>query len=179
MRVTEQQLWNWMVAGLGGDALAHRQLLAALLPMLRAFFRKRLHGQGDEIEDLVQEVLIAVHTRRVTYDPNRPFSGWMFGIARYKLADHFRARGRHVTIEGLEDILVAEGFEDAAIARADVGHLLGLIPAKQAAAIRATRIEGLSTAEAAEAQGIGESDVKVSVHRGMKALAARITGGRR
>ena len=151
MRQVEQQLWNWMVASLGGDAAAHNQLLTALLPLLRAFFRKRLPGQGDDIEDLVQEVLIAVHTKRVTYDPARPFSGWLFGIARYKLADHFRARGRHVPLEGLEDILVAEGFEEAAIARADVGRLLGLIPPKQANAIRATRLEGLSTQEAAAA----------------------------
>ena len=177
MRHAEQQLWNWMVASLGGDATAHHQLLTALLPLLRAFFRKRLPGQGDDIEDLVQEVLIAVHTKRVTYDPARPFSGWLFGIARYKLADHFRRSGRHVPLEGLEDILVAEGFEEAAIARADVGRLLGLIAPKQAAAIRATRLEGLSTVEAAAAQGIGESDVKVSVHRGLKALAARLKGG--
>jgi len=177
MRVGEQQLWQWMAAGLGGDAAAHHHLLAALLPMLRGFFRKRLPGQGDDIEDLVQEVLIAVHSKRVTYDPARPVSGWVFGIARYKLADHFRAKGRHVPLEGLEDILLAEGFEGAAIARADVGRLLGLLPPKQAAAIRATRLEGLSTAEAATAQGIDASDVKVSVHRGLKMLAARVAGG--
>lgn len=44
--------------------------------------------------------------------------------------------------------------------------------------IRATRIEGLSVSEAAQADGIGESDVKVSVHRGLKALMTRIRGGR-
>ena len=125
----------------------------------------------------MQETLIAVHTRRATYDPDRPFGVWLFAIARYKMIDHFRRNRRVQPIEGLEDILVAEGFEDASLARLDVARLLDDLPAKQAAAIRDTKIAGLSVAEAAEREGIGESDVKVSVHRGLKALAARIRGG--
>ena len=73
-------------------------------------------------------------------------------------------------------MLVAEGFEAAASARLDVDGLLATLPVKQARAIRATRLHGASIAEAARAQGIGESDVKVSVHRGLKSLAARIAG---
>ena len=119
-------------------------------------------------------MLIAVHTRRATYDPARPFTGWLYAIARYKMIDQFRRRGRLCSIEGLEDILVAEGFETASNARSDIDRLLEGIPAKQAAVIRATRIEGLSTTEAAARERISESDVKVSVHRGLKALAARV-----
>ena len=103
-----------------------------------------------------------------------PFTAWLFAIARYKMIDHFRRNRRTVPIEGLEDILVAEGFEDASNARMDVDQLLDTLPPKQARMIRATQIDGLSVAEAAERDGIGESDVKVSVHRGLKALAARI-----
>ena len=176
MRVGEEQLKAWMIAGLEGDARAHAELLRSLLPVLRAFLRRRMVGQDDQIEDIVQDVLIAVHTRRATYDPARPFTGWLFAIARYKMIDHFRVNGRTCSIEGLEDILEAEGFAEAADARADVTRLLETIPAKQAAAIRATRLDGLSTAEAAARAGIGESDVKVSVHRGLKALADRVRG---
>jgi RNA polymerase sigma-70 factor (ECF subfamily) len=60
----------------------------------------------------------------------------------------------------------------------DVDDLLDTLPPKQARMIRATRIEGLSVAEAAEIHGLGESDVKISVHRGLKTLIARIQGGR-
>jgi RNA polymerase sigma-70 factor (ECF subfamily) len=174
MRASEAQLTTWMVRGLGGDAAAHNALLRALLPLLRSFYRRRMSGQEDEIEDLVQETLIAVHQRRATYDQSRPFVGWLFAIARYKMIDSFRRQGRFCPIEGLEELLVAEGFEDTSNARSDIARLLQSIPAKQAAAIRATRIDGLSTAEAAASQAIGESDVKVSVHRGLKALAARV-----
>lgn len=177
MRASEQQLRAWMIGGLGGDARAHSLLLGALVPLLRSFYRRRMQGGEDAVEDLVQETLIAVHTRRASYDRDRPFTGWLFAIARYKMIDHFRRTGRFCSIEGMEDMLLAEGFEDASSARVDVDALLDTLPEKQARAIRATRLDGLSMAEAAASAGIGESDVKVSVHRGLKALAARIRGG--
>jgi len=179
MRASEEELRQLMVSGLDGNAADHAALLRLLVPLLRAFYRRRSDGGQDDIEDLVQETLIAVHTRRATYDRDRAFTAWLFAIARYKMIDHFRRSRRHQPIEGLEEILIAEGFEDASSARMDVDDLLGALPPKQARMIRATRIDGLSVAEAAEADGIGESDVKVSVHRGLKTLMARIQGGRR
>lgn len=176
MRADEAQLRQWMIAGLGGDARAHANLLRALTPVLRRFYERRMHRDDGAIDDLVQETIIAVHRRRGTYDAARPLTGWLFAIARYKMIDHFRRAGRQCAIEDLGDILVAEGFEAASSARIDVDRLLGTLPRKQATAIRATQIEGLSTAEAAEKQAIGQSDVKVSVHRGLKALGARIKG---
>jgi len=178
MRANEDQLRAWMIGGLDGDAAAHASLLRALVPLLRSFYRRRMSAGADDIEDLVQETLIAVHTRRGTYDRDRVFAAWLFAIARYKMIDQFRRNRRTVPIEGLEDMLVAEGFEESSIARMDIDDLLSTLPAKQARAIRATRIDGASVAEAASAAGIGESDVKVSVHRGLKALAARIAGQR-
>ncbi len=174
MRASEDQLRAWMIGGLDGNAADHAALLRALVPLLTAFYRRR--SVGDEIEDLVQDTLIAVHTRRATYDRDRAFTAWLFAIARYKMIDHFRSTRRTVPIEGLEEILVAEGFQDASDARMDVDQLLGTLPAKQARMIRATHIDGMSVADAASADGIGQSDVKVSVHRGLKALAARLRG---
>ncbi|MET0308930.1 MAG: sigma-70 family RNA polymerase sigma factor [Sphingomonas sp.] len=179
MRASEDELRRLMVSGLDGNAGDHAALLRLLVPLLRGFYRRRSGGGEDDIEDLVQETLIAVHTRRATYDRDRAFTAWLFAIARYKMIDHFRRTRRHQPIEGLEDILISEGFEDASSARMDVDDLLETLPSKQARMIRATRLDGLSVAEAAQADGIGESDVKVSVHRGLKSLMARIQGGRR
>lgn len=95
------------------------------------------------------------------------------------MIDYFRKSRRLVSIEGLDEILVAEGFETANNAHMDVDRLLDTLPPKQAKAIRRTKIDGLSISEAARDAGIGKSDVKVSVHRGLKALAARVLGGRR
>lgn len=175
MLVSERELKDLMVHGLDGNAAAHAALLSALVPLLRSYFRRRAREAGDDIEDLVQETLIAVHARRATYDRSRMFSAWLFAIARYKLIDYFRRCKRECPVEDFEEMLVAEGF-DADTAEWDVERLLGTLPAKQANAIRDTHVQGLSIAEAASQAGIGESDVKVSVHRGLKALAARIRG---
>jgi RNA polymerase sigma-70 factor (ECF subfamily) len=176
MRASEDQLRSLMIGGLDGDAGAHAALLRALVPLLQAFYRRRMQGAGDDIEDLVQETLIAVHVRRATYDRDRIFTGWLFAIARYKMIDHFRRTRRHVAIEDVQEILVAEGFEDASSARIDIDRLLDDLPAKQAAAIRQTRLQGTSIAAHAAEAGIGESDAKISVHRGLKTLAARVRG---
>ncbi|MFL9839639.1 sigma-70 family RNA polymerase sigma factor [Sphingomonas sp. ST-64] len=177
MRASEEELRRLMIGGLDGNAVDHAALLRLLAPLLRAFCRRRC-GE-DDVEDLVQETLIAVHTRRGTYDRDRPFTAWLFSIARYKMIDHFRRTRRYRPIEGLEEILIAEGFEESSIARMDVEDLLETLPPKQARMIRATRIEGMSMAEAANADGISESDAKVSVHRGLKTLMTKIQGGRR
>lgn len=179
MRADEKALRALMIDGLDGDAAAHAALLRLLVPLLRGFYRRRANGSDDDIEDMVQETLIAVHTRRATYDRDRAFTAWLFAIARYKLVDHFRRARRLQPIEGLEDSLLAEDFEGATAAKLDVDDLLSILPPKQARAIRATRIDGLSVAEAARASGIGESDLKVSVHRGLKMLIARIQGSTR
>jgi RNA polymerase sigma factor (sigma-70 family) len=174
MQPGETQLKQWMVDGLHGDAAAHAALLRALVPLLGAFYRRRLRGRDEDIEDLVQETLIAVHTRRASYDRDRPFAAWLYAVARYRMIDHLRRARVSVPIEDVEEILIAEGFEEACAARMDVGRLLDGIAPKQAQAIRDTHIEGFSIAEAAVKARIGESDVKISVHRGLKALAARI-----
>jgi len=172
----EHELKSLMIAGLAGDGRAHGALLRALAPLLARFFRRRCSDGGSEIKDLVQETLIAIHERRATYDPERPFTAWLYAIARYKMIDQFRRRRETCDIAPLENILIEEGFEDVVSAQMDVGRLLATLPLKQAEAIRRTQIEGKTVAEHAASAGLGESDVKISVHRGLKALAARLKG---
>jgi RNA polymerase sigma factor (sigma-70 family) len=174
MAAREEQLKAWMIAGLEGDAAAQTALLSALVPMLRDFYRRRIAGGGEDIEDLIQETLISVHTRRSTYDRDRPVTAWLYAIARHRLIDYVRARKQVVPLEAVLSNLAADRFEDAATASADLDRVLAMLPTKQARAIRQTRVEGLSVPEAATVSGLGESDVKVSVHRGLKTLAARI-----
>ena len=177
MRESEDELRALMIAGLGGDARAQHALLTAVARLLRSFFQRR-HRDASDVEDLVQDTLVAIHTRRATYDTARPVTAWIYAVARYKLIDHLRRRRLETSIEGLDEILAVEGFEPATSARMDIDRMLDTLPAKQAAAIRDTRLDGLSIAEAATQRGISESDVKISVHRGLKALAARLKGGR-
>ena len=176
MAASEDQLKTLMLGGLDGDAAAHGALLRALVPLLRSFYRRRLSGAEGDIDDLIQETLIAVHTRRSTYDRDRPFTAWLYAVARYRIIDHARRRKLSVALEDVEASLVADDAEAVFSAQMDLDTLLATLSPKQARAIRDTQLEGKSVAEAAADAGIGESDVKVSVHRGLKALAARIRG---
>ena len=146
---SEAQLKAWMLDGLDGDSTAHAALLRALVPLLKSFYRRRLHGTEEDVQDLVQETLISVHTRRASYDRDRPFTAWLYAVARYRMIDHFRRQKVSVPIEDVDDILIAEGFEEAVSARMDVDTLLDTLSPKQARAIRDTHIEGKSIVEAA------------------------------
>lgn len=182
MTDSEAELKSLMLAGLDGDAAAHGALLRALAPLLRAFYGHRLRDARDDVEDLVQETLIAIHTRRESYDRERPFTAWLYAVARYRMVDFFRRRRDQVSLDHLDSVLAdhgfltAESFEEGLTAGMDVDALLGTLSPKQASAIRATHVEGKTTQEAAADAGISVSDVKISVHRGLKALAAFIKG---
>lgn len=164
-----------MQASLTGESRAHRALLVALLPVLRRYFARKVSNDAD-VEDLVQMTLIAVHERGDTYDPARPFGPWLFAIARYKMVDQFRRTRSYVGLDDISEIADEHDFGEAVTARLDVEAQLATLSSKQAAAVRAIRIEGLSVAEAAARDGLSQSDVKISVHRGLKALAKRVLG---
>ncbi len=179
MPVSEERLRQLMLQGLAGEAGAQRELLTELARLFAAYFRRRLADQAGDVDDLVQEVLIAVHTRRATYDTAQPFTAWVYAIARYKLIDHARRSRvrRHVSLDDAGD-LFSEDESEAATARSDLERLMDALPAGQRNAIRATKMDGLSVAEASTRLGMSESAVKVSVHRGLKALTARLRGAR-
>lgn len=169
----ETRLRELMLRGLAGDAGAQRQLLQELAERLRSYHGRRLAADQAEVEDLVQETLIAVHTRRATYDIEQPFTPWVYALARYKLIDHMRRRRLRVTVplDDCEALFEPAMAADADAAR-DVAALLADLPEKQRDAIHLTRIEGLSIEEAAARTGQSVSSIKIGVHRGLKKLGA-------
>jgi RNA polymerase sigma-70 factor (ECF subfamily) len=177
----EAALRSLFLRGLDGDAKAYRDFLQRLSAHLRAFLGKRLFGWPDEVEDLVQECLLAMHNQRHTYQPDQPLTAWVHAIARYKMIDLLRARaGREALHDPLDDELAvfAESATEASDARRDLAGLLATLPDRHRLPIVHTRLEGLSVAETARLTGMSESAVKVGVHRGLKALAQKIRGSR-
>lgn len=160
-----------------GDEAAYRHCLGMLATRLRGYLKRRLTGVPDELEDLVQETLLALHLQRGTYDPSLPVTAWAIAIARHKLVDLWRRRGRRDDLhDALDDVdqqlLVAE--PDDGGARRDLAVLMQSLPEAQRQAIVLTKLEGLSVAEAALRSGASESAIKVQVHRGLKRLAALV-----
>lgn len=162
-----------------GDEAAYRQCLGMLTTRLRGYLKRRLSGLPDEVEDLVQETLLALHLQRGTYDPSLPVSAWAVAIARHKLVDLWRRRGRrdelHDALDDVDEQLLSAVPDDAG-ARRDLAVLLKRLPEAQRQAIVLTKLEGLSVAEAASRAGASESAIKVQVHRGLKRLASLVRG---
>lgn len=179
MSASEDRLRELLLRGLAGDNAAYHVFLKELSAHLRAFLRGRLSRLPDDVEDLVQETLLAVHNQRHTYDAGQPLTAWIHAIARYKLVDLLRRRaGREALNDPLDDEpgIFARSDSEAADARRDLAKLLARLPDRQRLPILHMKLEGLSVVETARATGMSEAAVKVGVHRGLKALAALIRG---
>src|SRR5215217_6395827 len=169
---TEKRLRGLMLATLDGDATAYRMLLTDLSRYLRPWFARRLSAaHASHAEDLVQETLLAIHTRRMTYDRTRPFTAWLHAVAHHKFVDHVRRHAIRPTVP-LEDDAPVFASDDSASAadRHDVETVLKSVPERTSDLIRQTRIEGATVAEAAARHGMTETAAKVSIHRGLKTL---------
>ena len=170
----EERLRRQLLLGLAGDAVAYQQFLKALSAHLRAFFRRRMSQLPDDVEDLVQESLLAVHSNRHTYRVEQPLTAWVHAIAKYKLIDMLRRRALreqlHEPLNDGHDIFSTSDL-DAADARHDLAIFLERLPRQQRLPIVHMKLHGLSVAEAAALTGMSESAIKVGVHRGLKALA--------
>ena len=161
-----------MKAAQDGDKPAANVLLSEVGLWLERYFRRRV--PPHQIDDLVQEVLIAFYTKRSTWDPGRPFLPWLAAIARYRWVDHLRKVYKHDGKELLEDDAVEDNEEEVVLARVSLNRLLGQLPDKQARVIEMVKITGLSIREAAAKTGQSESLVKVNIHRGLKKLATLV-----
>jgi len=177
---TEERLRDLLVRGLAGDGAAYHAFLRELGAHLRAFVRKRLARHPDDVEDIVQESLLAVHNQRHTYDAGQPLTPWLHAIARYKLVDQLRRNGEAPlgsdALDEAADLLQASD-DRAAEARRDIARLLEALPERQRLPIVHMKLEGRSVLETARLTGMSESAVKVGVHRGLKALAAKLRQG--
>jgi RNA polymerase sigma-70 factor (ECF subfamily) len=156
--------------GMRGDSAAYGAFLADITPVIRGIVRARTGGAEDG-EDVVQEVLLAVHAKRHTWREDEPVTPWLYAIARYKSADAGRRRGRQgtqVPIDDLADVLPEETGDDTA-AR-DLAVLLDRIDDRAARIVRAVGIEGRSAGEIGAELKMSEGAVRVAYHRAMVRL---------
>ena len=177
MQLTEERLRTLMLKSLTGDGSSYRVFMNELSMHLRSFLRRRVARQPEEIEDLVQELLLAIHNQRHTYNAKLPLTAWVHAIARYKVIDWLRRRSRHDLLnDSLDDCeeLFAAPENEAAEASHDIAKLLQQLPERQRLPIQYVKIEGGSVADTAKRTGMSESAVKIGIHRGLKALAASI-----
>lgn len=176
MKEREAEWAGLMHRAIAGDAGAYQTLLAALTPILRAIAARGLvragFGQGDA-EDIVQETLLAIHLKRHTWDVGRPIWPWIHAVARNKLIDNLRRRGRYdVPIEGFEEILPATQ-EEMTPKPTNIDALISALPRRQREVIGVLMSEETSIRQAAMKLDMSEGAVRVALHRGLAALAEK------
>jgi RNA polymerase sigma-70 factor (ECF subfamily) len=165
-----------MAASQHGDRQSYETLLTRIAAVARAFVRKRA-GDADWGDDVVQEALLAVHRARHTYDPVRPFAPWLYAIVQNRFIDALRARRRRLLRELDADTAGEVGIharqERDALGR-DIRRAVDGLPDNQRRVIELLKFEELSVREVASRLGMTETNVKVTAHRGYRALRRRI-----
>jgi RNA polymerase sigma-70 factor (ECF subfamily) len=164
-----------MRAAMAGDANAYRRFLTAATPHLRATARARCRNFGipdGEAEEIVQEVLLAIHLKRGTWDQSRPVGPWVAAIVRNKLVDALRRRGRHISvpIEDVVDVLQAEDQPEE-LSSHEIDALLGQLKPQQRDIVQSISLGGSSIRETASRLDMTEGAVRVMLHRALKTLA--------
>lgn len=178
MREHEEEWAALMRRGNAGDDGAYRQLLGAVTPVLRAVARRGLARAGqpaDQSEDIVQDTLLAVHLKRHTWNPEALFSPWLFAIARNKLIDALRRRGRRVfvNIDDFSEIIASEPVAETIPASELIAHVQGL-PGRQRDVLQSITLESVSIKATAMKLAMSEGAVRVALHRGLTNLAAKL-----
>jgi len=169
----EAELSRLMRAAIAGDERAYADFLHRIAALVRGFVRRKIVQGGVDPEDVVQETLLAIHVKRHTWRQDAPVLPWIYAIARFKLIDAFRRRGRRIEIEIDE---IAETFaepEAETVSERDINRALDGLPPAQRSVVSSISVDGRSIGETAAKLGVSETAVRVSLHRGLAAIAKR------
>jgi RNA polymerase sigma-70 factor (ECF subfamily) len=158
---------------IAGDERAYGDFLQRAACIVRGFASRRITQGGIDPEDIVQETLLAIHLKRHTWRQDAPIMPWLHAIAKYKLIDAFRRRGRRAEIE-IGDI--AETFAEPAsetVSSREIGYALATLAPGQRSVVTAISVDGRSIGETAKWLGMSEAAVRVAFHRGLAAIRGR------
>jgi RNA polymerase sigma-70 factor, ECF subfamily len=178
VRDGESEWTGLMLLANAGDNVAYHRLLRSVTPVLRAAARRGLTRAGqppDQAEDIVQDILLAVHLKRHTWNPTAAFAPWLFAIARNKLIDALRRRGRRVfvNIDDFSETLPGEQAEETLPAPEVAAHLQSL-PKGQRDVLQSIAVDSASIKDTAAKLSMTEGAVRVALHRGLTKLATRL-----
>lgn len=173
MTATDDEWATLLRAALAGDGRAYRSFLVAITPVIRGVVRARGYALGESrCEDVVQDVLLAIHAKRQTWRQDAPVKPWLYAITRHKVIDAFRARGTAIDlpIDDFAEILPSDPGPDPT-EQHDMDRVIGMLDPRAARLVRLIGIEGATSAEAAAKLSMTEGAVRVALHRAFRALA--------
>ncbi|MBN1139549.1 MAG: sigma-70 family RNA polymerase sigma factor [Anaerolineae bacterium] len=160
-----------------GEPQAFSELYNRYLDRVYGFILIRT-GDVQDAQDLTSQTFLAALESIDGYDGRGSFGGWLFGIARHKIADHYRRRRRQVPLDDA-DLLhdpdpSPEEMAHTHLQLERVAQALRGLDAQQAEAV-ALRIFGqLDAAQVAQVMGKSQDAAKMLVHRGLRHLQQRL-----
>lgn len=173
--LVEEQVAEEFRLALAGDTVVYRQLLQKITPVIRGLVSSKIPSfDAASVEDVVQEALLAVHSKRHTWQQDKPLLPWIYAIARYKSIDALRAQrsggaGPDLDIDDFEDIEAPPSDTEQSL---DVDTAVSHLDGKLASVVRAIGVEGASVQETGERLSMSENAVRVAFHRGLKQLVS-------
>ena len=171
---SDEARWSaLMVSAQAGNERDYQRLLNELSEVIERYLRSRI-GHHHFIEDCVQDTLVAIHKARHTYNPGRRFRPWLFAIVRHKAIDTLRRqRSQRDTVDRYREELEMTAAQQEAAPGEETGlpgKLMAALSPQYRDAITLTKINGMSTAEAAATLHISEGALKVRIHRAIGRL---------
>ena len=181
---TDEHLSRLMARAQRGDNDAYVTLLLAITPWIRRTVRlKRGFLGGQDVEDIVQDVLLSVHAVRATYDPARPLTPWLAAIVRHRLADagrrHVRQAVREVRVDELDVTFqraAANTGEETCGDPEALAQAIQALPPGQRQAVELLKLRELSLREASAATGMSVGALKIATHRAIASLRRMLRG---
>lgn len=170
-REDEERWKTLLIASSTGDSLSYETLLGEMAEYLKYFCSRYLY-QESQTEDCVQECLLAIHKAKHTFNPSKPIGPWFFTIVRHKIIDQFR-KNKRLNEREVQDPDIVDSLQSTSSEvdfAKELANLLTGISAKYATAFKLCRLEGKTIQEAAKELNIGESAVKLRVHRASTAI---------
>jgi len=174
MHPDENELRRLLIDGLEGNSGAYRLYLMKLSTLLRPYVKRhlvRIRGSSDDFEDVVQEALIAIHTKRHTYESSLPVTAWAYAVTRYKLIDYLRTSSRKIPTDPLEEADGPIDDREQIESVLDLRKGIAALPSSLRKPLQSVKLDGFNAQDVAEQSGTSPVTVRVNVHRALKALA--------
>jgi RNA polymerase sigma-70 factor, ECF subfamily len=160
---------HWMTRAKAGDALAFERILEAHAALVLRTAQRLLLNDADAA-DAAQEVFVRLHKSLLKFDDERDVLPWLYRMTVNICRDLRRRRKHSVAIDDLaepatkdptpEDLLTADER------RRLMFEALAALSERERDAITLRDLEGLSTAEVAEALGTTETTVRSQISMG-------------
>lgn len=170
-----------------GDERALEQLFELYVPRLYRFIHRSLgDGETVEVEDLLQETMVAALRSLHRYRGDSALYTWLCAIARHKVQDHIRQRQRSrrrmspSPLDELGELATSSrsSFEGAFVQQQVVEQALRELPPDYRTVLVGKYMEGLSVAELAQVMARSEKSVESLLTRARAAMRDRLAGTR-